>query len=125
MKTNEFQFEKLHVYALARDLVKEVYLLVKSFPKEEKYALSSQIRRSITSVVANIAEGNSRTSMKEKIHFVEISYGSLLEALSELQIAEDLDFIAKRSLDSLKPKFAEVAKMLSGLRKTLEKNSNL
>ena len=121
MKTSEFQFEKLHVYAMARELVKDVYFLLKSFPKEEKFALSSQIRRSITSVVANIAEGNSRTSMKEKIHFVEISYGSLLEALIEIQIAEDLDFIAKGSLDSLKPKFAEVAKMLSGLRNTLEK----
>lgn len=121
MKTSEFQFEKLHVYAMARELVKDVYFLLKSFPKEEKFALSSQIRRSITSVVANIAEGNSRTSMKEKIHFVEISYGSLLEALIEIQIAEDLDFIAKGSLDSLKPKFAEVAKMLSCLRNTLEK----
>ena len=121
MKTNEFQFEKLHVYAMARELVKEVYFLQKSFPSEERYALSSQVRRSITSVVANIAEGNSRTSMKEKIHFVEISYGSLLEAFSELQIAQDLTFITKESLDSLRPKFIEVAKMLSGLRNTLEK----
>ena len=123
MKTNEFQFEKLHVYAMARELVKEVYFLQKSFPSDERYALSSQVRRSITSVVANIAEGNSRTSMKEKIHFVEISYGSLLEAFSELQIAQDLTFITKESLDSLRPKFIEVAKMLSGLRNTLEKKS--
>ena len=123
MKTNEFQFEKLHVYAMARELVKEVYFLQKSFPSDERYALSSQVRRSITSVVANIAEGNGRTSMKEKIHFVEISYGSLLEAFSELQIAQDLTFITKESLDSLRPKFIEVAKMLSGLRNTLEKKS--
>ena len=117
MKIPEFQFEKLRVYVMARDLVKDVYLLQKQFPKEERFALSSQVRRSITSVVANIAEGNSRISLKEKNHFIEISYGSLLEAFSELQMAQDLGYISKESLDAMRLRFYDVARMLSGLHK--------
>ena len=121
MKTNEFQFEKLRVYVMARELVKEVYLLQNRIPKEERFALSSQIRRSITSVVANIAEGNSRISSKEKAHFIEISFGSLLEAFSELQMAQDLGFISNADIETVRPKFYDVAKMLSGLRRSLLK----
>ena len=121
METNEFQFEKLRVYVMARELVKEVYLLQNKFPKEERFALSSQVRRSITSVVANIAEGNSRISSKEKAHFIEISFGSLLEAFSELQMAQDLGFLSKADVDKVRPNFYDVAKMLSGLRRSLHK----
>ena len=61
----------------ARLLVKQIYLLQNKFPKEEKYALGDQIRRSSTSIISNIAEGCGRHSLKEKIHFVEIAFGSM------------------------------------------------
>ena len=115
MKTNEFQFEKLHVYAMARELVKEVYFLQKSFPSDERYALSSQVRRSITSVVANIAEGNGRASNKDYAHFLAIARGSLYETITQIQIAEDLGYIDKH--DNLDQLAADVGRMLTSLLK--------
>lgn len=73
----KFSFENLEVYKEARLLVKQIYLLQNKFPKEEKYALGDQIRRSSTSITSNIAEGCGRHSLKEKIHFVEIAFGSM------------------------------------------------
>lgn len=116
-----FSFESLGVYSKARELVKEVYKLQKQFPGEERYALGDQIRRSITSVTSNIAEGSGRDSFKEKIHFVEIAYGSLMEAFSQLKNAQDLDYINEQSVEGLRPQFEEVAKMLSGLKTSFEK----
>ena len=75
----EYSFEKLNVWQEARTLVVDVYHLLDSFPQIEKYALCDQIRRAITSVPSNIAEGSGRSSLKEQMHFLEISYGSLME----------------------------------------------
>jgi four helix bundle protein len=85
-------------------------------PSEEKFDLGSQIRRAAVSITANIAEGCGRFSLKEKIHFIGISYGSLMEVFSELQIAEDLGYIAKSELEQLRPNFNHISRMLSGLR---------
>ena len=114
-----FSFEKLLVYKSARQLVKEIYTLQKKLPCEEKYALGDQIRRSSVSIVANLAEGSGRFSSKEKIHFVEISYGSLLEAYCELQLAHDFGYISEDAFVNIGPQFEETAKMLSGLRNSL------
>lgn len=111
-----FSFEKLRVYGKARELVKEVYVLQKKFPKEERYELGDQIRRSITSVTSNIAEGSGRDSYKEKIHFLEISFGSLMEAFSQLQNAQDLGYINELDVENVRPMFEDVAKMLSGMK---------
>lgn len=81
----KFSFETLEVYKEARILVKGIYLLQNKFPKEEKYALGDQIRRSSTSITSNIAEGSGRNSLKEKIHFIEIAFGSMTESFSQLQ----------------------------------------
>ena len=119
-----FSFEKLLAYKSARTLVNEIYMLQKSFPTEEKYALGDQIRRSSVSVAANIAEGSGRISAKEKLHFIEISYGSLLEAFCELQLASDLGYITQNALTNISSKFEETAKLLSGLRTSLLKSIN-
>jgi four helix bundle protein len=114
-----FSFEKLDAYVYSRDLVKEIYKLQKNFPKEEVYALGDQVRRAAASITANIAEGCGRSSAKEKIHFIEIAFGSLTESFSELQIAQDLGYITEDELNNLRPRFSHVARILSGLRKTL------
>ncbi len=88
-----FSFENLKVYQLARTLVKDVYLLQNKFPKEERYALVDQVRRAATSITANLAEGSGRQSVKEKIHFIEIAFGSMTEVFYELQTACDLNYI--------------------------------
>jgi len=116
MDNSKFSFEKLEVYIEARKLVKEIYKLAKKLPVEEKFALSSQIRRAAVSITANIAEGCGRYSLKEKIHFIGISFGSLMEVFSELQTAIDLGFISETSLETLRPQFIHISRMLSGLK---------
>ena len=113
-----FSFEKLEVWKKSKALVVKLYTLTRQFPKSEKFGLVSQIQRAAVSVPANIAEGISRFSNKEKIRFIEIAYGSNIEVVSHLYISKDLGFITLEQLESLKPELEEIAKMLSGLRKS-------
>ena len=119
-----FSFENLKVYQLARQLVKDVYLLQNRFPKEERYALGDQVRRAAVSITANLAEGSGRQSLKEKIRFIEVAFGSMTEVFCELQTACDLGYIRNEELDALRPQFTEIAKMLSGLRSRIQKQIN-
>jgi four helix bundle protein len=116
-----FNFERLDAYKEARSLVKEVYILLSSFPNTETYALSDQIRRSSVSITSNIAEGSGRSSLKEKIHFLEIAFASMLENYSQLQVALDLGYIKLTDLEKVRPLFAKVASLLSGLRRSYER----
>lgn len=111
-----YSFETLNAWQEARKLVVSVYQLLDNFPKFEKYALCDQIRRAIVSVPSNLAEGSGRMSLREQIHFIEISYGSLMEAYNQLIIAADLNYIDEQSLESLKAPIDNVARMLNGLR---------
>lgn len=121
MENTTFSFEKLDVYQKARNLIKDIYLLQNDFPKEERYTLGDQVRRAATSIAANLAEGSGRQSIREKVHFVEIAFGSMTEVFCELQTACDLGYIKEEQLDALRPQFTDIAKMLSGLRNTLNK----
>ncbi len=123
-----YSFQKLRVWQESEKLVVDVYHLLDSLPKFEKYALSDQIRRAIVSIPSNIAEGSGRRSLKEQIHFLEIAYGSLMEAYNQLLIAIDLAYITEEELESIKPSIDAVAKMINGLcnsySKTLEEQPN-
>ena len=110
-----YSFEKLKVWQEAKKLVVDVCHLLDSFPRFEKYALCDQIRRAIVSVPSNIAEGSGRKSLKEQIHFLEISYGSLMEAYNQLLIAIDLTYITEDSVNAIKPSIDSVAKMINAL----------
>ncbi len=121
MEEKKFSFEGLEVYSAARLLVRDVYRLQHKFPKYEIYALGDQVRRSASSVTSNIAEGSGRNSFKEKTHFIEIAYGSLMEAFSQLQIAQDLGYLTEQDIDTIRPQFISVAKMLSGLKSFFDK----
>ena len=112
-----FNFEKLNTYQQARILVKKVYELIESFPQKEEFALKSQLRRAVVSIPSNIAEGMGRISDKEKIHFIEIAYSSLMETYCQLQLATDLQYITNSDFDNIKPLIENNAKLLSGLRK--------
>lgn len=124
MKPHKFSFEGLEVYEKSRALVSEVYRIQSLFPKEERFALGDQIRRAAVSITANLAEGSGRQSLKEKIHFIEISYGSLMEVFCELQTACDLGYMTDEQLNNIRPQFTDIAKMLSGLRSSLERKLN-
>lgn len=110
-----YSFQKLTVWQEAKKLVVDVYHLLDDFPKFEKYALCDQIRRAVVSVPSNIAEGSGRKSLKEQIHFLEISYGSLMETYNQLLIAVELAYITKESVEVIKPRIDSVAKMINAL----------
>ena len=118
---NTFSFLDLRVYKEAKSLVKEVYIILDKFPKCEVYALGDQLRRAVVSVPSNIAEGAGRFSVKEKIHFLEISYGSLTETLCQLDIAKDLGYITEEEFKIIKEKISVIGKQLSGLRTSFQK----
>lgn len=120
MEPRKFSFEDLDAYKVARLLVRDIYRLQNKFPREEKYALGDQIRRSSTSITSNIAEGSGRASIKEKIHFIEIAFGSMTESFSQLQNAQDLGYIEESDVEALRPQFNHVAALLSNLRRSFE-----
>lgn len=124
MEPRRFAFENLEAYKVARILVRDIYRLQNKFPKEERYALGDQIRRSSTSITSNIAEGTGRNSMKEKIHFIEIAFGSMTESFSQLQNAQDLGYILEEEVEALRPQFNHVAALLSLLKKSYEEQLN-
>jgi len=111
-----FSFEKLDVWKLGRELTKDIYLLTRKFPDEEKFGLTSQIRRAVVSITSNIAEGSSRKSGKDQARFSEISYGSLLEVLNQLIVASDMDYISEEELNKQRPIIEELSNKLNGLR---------
>ena len=117
---DKFAFFDLRVYQEAKLLVREVYTLLDKFPKYETYALGDQLRRAVTSVPSNIAEGSGRFSVKEKIHFIEIAYGSLTETLCQLDIAHDLNYITDEEFTNEKERINRIGKQLSGLRASFQ-----
>ena len=119
-----FSFEGLKVWQEARLLTKLVYQFTLRLPDYEKYALGNQIRRAMISVTSNIAEGSARFSYKEKIHFLEIAYGSLAEVYNQLGVGSDLDYFSFEEIESLKPAFEFVAKLIRGLKYKFAENLN-
>ena len=118
---DKYTFFDLRVYKESKELVKSVYMLLNSFPKYETYSLGDQLRRAVVSVPSNIAEGSGRFSVKEKIHFLEIAYGSLTETLCQLDIAHDLNYINDEEFNTEKEKINVIGKLLSGLRASFQK----
>ncbi len=118
-----FGCEKLTVWQKAVEYADLIYKVTRSFPTEERFGLTSQLRRSAVSISSNIAEGSSRSSRADFARFVEIAYGSLLESISELKIAKRQEFLNDAMLDTAYKKAEELAKMLSAFRRTLKKRS--
>ena len=113
---NGYSYQTLNVYQDAKTLVVEVYKLLKQYPVEERYALCDQIRRAAISITSNIAEGMSRYSDKEKVHFLEIAYASMKEVESQLDISVELNYITMEQFISIVEKINVVGRQLSVLR---------
>ena len=113
---NRYSYKNLNVYQDAKAFVVAVYKLLDRFPDSEKFALCNQIRRAAISVTSNIAEGVSRTSVKEKIHFLEIAYASMMEVDSQLDISVDLQYIDIAQYESINKQINNVGRQLSVLR---------
>lgn len=119
---SSFSFEQLEVYHLAMALITEVYKLSQAFPAEERFGLTSQIRRAANSVALNIAEGKGRNSDKDFLRFLYQARGSLLETVSALQIAENLGFTSAQQTGSLYAKSRELIGKLNSLIAYLEQS---
>ena len=116
MKEAKYSYKNLEAYKESKTLVKQVYELLKKFPREEQFALSDQLRRAVISIPSNLAEGSGRLSEKEQVRFIEIAYGSLLEVETQLELACDLHYISEEDLDGVMALVDREAKLLSGLR---------
>ena len=110
-----FGYRRLIAYQKAKEVVKRTYSLLKKFPSEERYAMCDQLRRASVSITSNIAEGVNRFSVKDKSHFVEMAYGSLMEVSSQFEIAEELGYITADDRLSMDQLIEEDARLLSGL----------
>ena len=116
MKTH---YKDLLVWRKAIDLVTEVYVVTRSFPREELYGLTSQIRRSAVSVPSNIAEGQARLTSGEFRHFLGIARGSLAELDTQLIVSQGLGYLTHAEAGPMFERLSEVGRMLSGLLSSL------
>ncbi len=111
----KFPFENLKVWSISKDLAVEVYSLCKKFEKSEVYGLRTQMQTSAVSISSNIAEGNSRRNVKDRIRFFNIAYSSLMELISQTLIACELGLIDINQTTELRKRGIEIASMLISL----------
>jgi len=119
-----YAFENLEVWQKSRKLVKSVYQLTSTFPNEEKYGLTNQIRRASISVSSNIAEGSTRWSHKDQARFYEIAFGSLIEVLNQIILSNDLNFLPDDSLKHIRLDIDSIGRMLNSLYQSTKKPIN-
>ena len=121
------KFKNLIVYQKSKELVKQVYALLKQFPDDERFALCGQIRRAAISIPSNIVEGMARLSTKDQSHFLNIAYGSLMELYAQLDIAHDLGYVNDDDFAKIEVNIEEIDKMIVSLtyiRKQTSSNGN-
>ena len=113
-----FYFEKMKVWQNARELTNLVYDVTRKFPKEEEFHLKYQMRRCSSSIKSNISEGQGRQSIKDQIHYTNMSYASLLELLNHLITAKDQRYIDNTEYSRVRGKIEHISNQLIRLRKT-------
>jgi four helix bundle protein len=113
-------YQELEVWKKSIDLVETIYRVSSGFPAEEKFGLTSQIRRAAASVPANIAEGAARTGTKEFLQFLSVASGSLAEVETFLILAARLGFLKAADLETLEAQSSEIGRMLGGLKRSLQ-----
>lgn len=115
-------FKKLKVWQKGIELVVDIYKSTNTFPKEELYGLTSQIKRSAISVPSNIAEGSGRGSDKDFNRFLDIALGSSFELETQITIAKRLNFISDKDFSEIINSLDEEQRMITGLQKNLKQS---
>jgi len=108
-------YKDLIAWRRAMDLVTEIYRVTRTFPREEMYGLTNQLRRAAVSVPSNIAEGQARFSKKEFHHFLSHARGSLVEIETQITIAENLEYLSPQQTLTLLNQAAGLGRVLNGL----------
>lgn len=116
-------FRDLLAWKLAKALAVEIYRTTREFPRDERFSMTSQLRRAATSVPANIAEGWARNHRKEYVHFVSIALGSLAEVETLLEISLDVEFLPKAKAQALEAELSRIRALLLGLRRSLDRSA--
>ena len=114
-------FQDLEVWKKAIVLVKNIYLITQTFPKEETYGMTSQIRRAAVSIPSNIAEGKARQSKKEYVQFLFIALGSTAEVQTQIIIAKELQYITEKNKLDILENLDHIARMLRRLIQELNR----
>ncbi|QGY44591.1 four helix bundle protein [Maribellus comscasis] len=112
-------FRNLKIWQKSRILVKEVFLLTRDFPAEEKFVLTSQILRSAYSIPSNIAEGSGRSSNKEFVRFLDIALSSAFELETQLILASDIGYLSENKLEKILTILQEIQKMIYSFKTSL------
>lgn len=110
-------FTDLNVWKEGHKLVIEVYRITKKFPREEIFGLTNQIRRAVISITSNLAEGFSRSSYKDKVHFYQMSLGSTTEVENQLIISRDVGYVPEETFHKIQEQLILVNKLCNGLIK--------
>jgi four helix bundle protein len=116
-------YRKLRAFELADQLALAIYKCTESFPKQELFGLTSQIRRAAVSVPSNIVEGCAKSSQADYARFLEIAYGSVCEAEYQLSLAERLGFLEPQSAKETTSLANETGRVLNGLLRSLKTDS--
>ena len=114
--------KKLKAWQLSMDIAVDLYKATENFPQEERFGLTSQMRRSAVSVPSNVAEGAGRQTKKEFVNFLHIAQGSLSELDTQLELAKRLQFLDENTWKQMDDKLIEEDKVLSGLIKSQKKD---
>lgn len=114
------RFKQLEIWKQSRQFCTQIYLVTNDFPNEERFGLTTQLRRSSVSIPSNIAEGSSRKSNKDFTRFLEIAIGSAYEIETQLLISNDLGFITEENLNPLLSKIELLTKMIYNFQLTLK-----
>lgn len=112
----KFSFEKLEVWQASIKFAKIVYELTNKFPNEERFGLTSQIKRAAISISSNIAEGSAKKSLKDQARYTEIAFGSLLEVLNQFILAFELSYIYEADLSLIRIEIESLSRQINALK---------
>jgi four helix bundle protein len=119
-----FNFEKLEVWQAAIEFADRVYSITRAFPDDERFGLTSQMRRAAVSISSNLAEGSSRSSRPDFARFVEIAGGSVFEVVSQSIISKRQGFLSETDFGIVYAACEKQSRMLTGLRRSLLENQS-
>lgn len=115
-------FENLTAWKEAKNLALLCYKITKHFPREEQFALTNQIRRAAVSIISNIAEGASRTSFKDRVHFLDIAIGSIFELKAQFILSKEIGYISLDELAEVEQLSSHSLKLIYGYKNYLKKD---
>lgn len=118
-----YNFEKLEIWQLSKNLAVMIYNLTTTFPDAEKFGIINQLRRAVVSIPTNIAEGVNKITEKERSRYLQIAYGSSIEVISLLLISNELNYISSEDLEKYRIIINEISNKINAYNRKLNTNS--